>query len=64
MSSLRDDEIVASDRVVTIHPDNKEQSTRTRMRTGVMPTDDLLDPEKYLTRAELERLLQHLTDAA
>jgi len=34
------------------------------MRTGVMPTGDLLDPEKHLTRVELERLLQHLTDAA
>ena len=64
MSSLHDDEIVAADSVVTIDPNNKLKATRTRMRTGVKPTGDLLDPEKYLTRVELEQLLQHLTDAA
>ncbi len=64
MSSLHDDEIVAADSVTTIDPDSKIRSTRTRMRTGVSPTEVLLDPEKHLTRSELERLLHSLTDAA
>lgn len=64
MSFLRDDEIVAADSVTTIDPGSRQVSTRTRMRTGVVPTGDLLDPERHLTRSELERLLQHLPDAA
>lgn len=64
MSSLNDDEIVAADSVVSVDPVSKVRSTRTRMRTGVQPTGDLLDPETHLSRSELERLLQRLNDAA
>jgi predicted ATPase len=64
MAALRDGEIVAADSVTTINPTTRVHSTRTRMRTGVQPTSDLIDPEKYLSRYEIERLLQKQTDAA
>lgn len=64
MNALRDHEIVAADSVVTIDAATREKSTRTRMRSGVNPSGDLLDPEHYLTRVEVERLLQNNTDAA
>ena len=64
MASLHDDEIVAADSVVSVDPESKLRSTRTRMRTGVQPSGDLFDPETRLSRPELERLLQRLTDAA
>jgi predicted ATPase len=64
MASLRDHEIVAADSVVSIDPDSKIRSTRTRMRTGIQSIGDMFDPETDLSRAEVERLLQKLTDAA
>ena len=64
MAALRDDEIVAADNVATIDPISKTRSTKTRMRTGIKDSSDLLDPETNLTRFEVERLLQHATDAA
>jgi predicted ATPase len=64
MGVLRDDEIVAADIVVTVDPATGQRSTRTRMRSGVGPRGDLFDPEVSLSRFELDRLLQHLTDAA
>jgi hypothetical protein len=34
------------------------------MRTGIQSTGDMFDPETHLSRTEVERLLQHLTNAA
>lgn len=64
MRALHDDEIVAADSVSLINPDTRTKANRTRMRSGVEPTPDLFDPEHYLTRAEVERLLQNVMDAA
>lgn len=64
MAALRDAEIVVADSVATIDPATKVRSTKTRMRTGIAPTRDLLDPETNLTRFEAEQLLQHSTDSA
>jgi predicted ATPase len=64
MGSLQDSEIVAADSVTMIDPKTKERSVRTRMRTGLQPAGDLFDPERHLVRSEVERLLQHPTDAA
>jgi predicted ATPase len=64
MSNLTDDEIVAADLVTFIHHPSKVRSKRTRMRSGVAPTSDLYNPEKYLTRAEIASLLQRASDAA
>ncbi|MEH6702285.1 AAA family ATPase [Parasphingorhabdus sp.] len=64
MGSLRDKEIVAADVVIEIDPLTKKRDNRTRMRTGFADTNDLFDPDKYLTRYELEKLLQDKIDAA
>lgn len=64
MKALRDEEIVVADSVVSIDRSSSGRSIRTRMRTGVVAQGDLLDPEHNLSRAEIERLLQRLTDAA
>jgi predicted ATPase len=64
MEALLDCEIVAADSVVTIDPATETRSTRTRMRTGISPGGDLFDPETHLSRFEVEKLLQHPTDAA
>jgi predicted ATPase len=64
MAALRDREIVAADSVVSVDPSTRLRSTRTRMRTGIQSTGDLLDPETHLSRYEVERLLQIPTDAA
>lgn len=64
MKELRDEEIVVADSVVSFDKSSKGRSIRTRMRTGVVAQGDLLDPEHNLSRAEIERLLQRLTDAA
>ncbi len=64
MASLRDHEIVAADSVVSVDPGSRVRSTRTRMRTGIQSTGDMFDPETHLSRSEVERLLQKLTDAA
>lgn len=64
MRALHDDEIVAADSVSVIDPATRTKANRTRMRSGVNPTPDLFDPEHYLTRSEVERLLQNVTDAA
>jgi len=58
MEALRDEEIVAADVVTIIDPVSKGLSSRTRMRTGVKPTGDLVEPERYLVRAEIDRLLR------
>lgn len=63
MASLEDKEIVAADSVVNVDPDSKIRSTRTRMRTGMEASTDLFD-EAHLSRVEVERLLQKITDAA
>lgn len=64
MNALLDTEIVAADTVTTIDPKTKRRSVRTRMRRGLTGSQDLYNPETTLTRAEVERLLQHSTDAA
>ena len=64
MAALRNREIVAADSVVSIDPAGPIRSTRTRMRTGIQSSDDRFDPETHLSRSEVERLLQKLTDAA
>jgi predicted ATPase len=64
MGALEDREIVAADSVVSVDPSSRVRSTRTRMRTGIQVTGDLFDPETQLSRFEVERLLQKLTDAA
>jgi predicted ATPase len=64
MAALHDREIVAADSVVSIDPITRVRSTKTRMRTGVQATGDMLDPETHLSRYEVERLLQIPTDAA
>ena len=64
MNALLDSEIVAADTVVTIDVGSKQRSVRTRMRTGIRQMGDAIDPERTLTRFEVERLLQHTTDAA
>lgn len=64
MAALRDKEIVAADSIATIDPATRLRSTKSRMRAGVDSVGDLFDAEKHLSRFELERLLQHTTDAA
>jgi predicted ATPase len=64
MAALRDDEIVAADTVVTLDPKTGTRSSKTRMRTGVSASSDLFNPEKHLSRFEVEKLLQHPADAA
>lgn len=64
MEALRDEEIVAADTTVTVDPANGTRATKTRMRTGVTPNGDLFDPEKHLSRFEVEKLLQRHADAA
>jgi predicted ATPase len=64
MTCLDDDEIVAADTVLTVTKGSKARTVRTRMRTGVKPVGDLLDPEHHLVRSEIEALLQRSVDAA
>ena len=64
MAALRDQEIVAADSVTYVDPSTKLKAVRTRMRSGIQPTQDFFDPERSLTRSEIERLLQHTFDAA
>ncbi len=64
MAALHDEEIVVADSVVSLDAESHSRSIRTRMRTGVAPQPDLLNPEHNLTRSEIERLLQKSTDAA
>lgn len=64
MSVLKDFEIVAADSVAVVDPESKVRSVRTRMRTGVVSTADMFDPETNLTRYEIEKLLHQEFDAA
>jgi predicted ATPase len=64
MAELHNHEIVAADSVISVDPANRVRSARTRMRTGIQSSDDMFDPETHLSRSEVERLLQKLTDAA
>lgn len=63
MKSLEDTEIVAADSVSVIDPKSRTKTVKTRMRTGVHP-DLNLNPETDLTRSEIERLLQRLSEEA
>jgi predicted ATPase len=64
MEVLHDDEIVAADIVVSIDPTSQVRSSKTRMRSGIQSKTDLFDSETRLSRNEVERLLQKMTDAA
>ena len=64
MAALLPKEIVAADSVVTMDPGTRMRATRTRMRTGIKPIRDLIEPEKYLSLPELNNILQNSTDAA
>lgn len=64
MAALRDTEIVLADSVTVIDAGNHTRSVKTRMRTGIVNSGDLLDPETKLTRFEADQLLQHKFDAA
>lgn len=63
MEALIDTEIVAADMVSIVDPPAKTKASRTRMRTGVVPEGDLFEPERHLTRAEIDRLLRHSGEA-
>lgn len=63
MEALADTEIVAADVVTTVDPTSEARFSRTRMRTGVKPTGDLVEPEHYLVRAEIDRLLRRAGEA-
>ena len=63
MEALKDTEIVAADVVTTIGPKKETRSSHTRMRAGVSASADLIEPERYLVRAEIDRLLRRVGDA-
>ena len=63
MLALRDTEIVAAD-VVSVATKNGVVTKKTRMRGSPSPMGDLIDPEKSLTRYEIEILLNRKFDAA
>lgn len=62
MAALTDTEIVAADVVTSVDPITGNRTSRTRMRTGVKPMADLVEPERHLVRAEVDRLLQRSGD--
>jgi predicted ATPase len=64
MQALKDEEIIAADTVTILDPVRKRKSSKTRMRTGVTQTGDLVDPDKALTRFEIDALLKKTTEAA
>ena len=64
LSCLNDFEVVVADSVATRTNDQSIVTRKTRMRAGVKPMSDLLEPENHLTRYEVERLLKHKTDFA
>ena len=59
MSALDDHEVVASDIMSTLMPDTRSRTSRTRMRRGVSA-----DPERGLTRSEVEDLLRRHVETA
>lgn len=63
MAALDDTEIVAADVVTAIDPATKLRNSRTRMRSGIKPSSDMFDPDRYLVRAEVDRLLQRPGDS-
>ena len=63
MAALQDTEIVAADIVTSVDPTAATRTSHTRMRSGVMWTSDLIEPDRYLVRAEVDRLLQRAGDA-
>ncbi len=64
MESLNDAEIVAADNVIVVEPLRNRKSIKTRMRTGVKRIGDIIDPEKHLTKFEIEKLLHQNHGAA
>ena len=64
MRSLKDNEIIAADTITMLDPAHHQKSSKTRMRTGVKEVGDLIDPERVLTRFEIDALLKKITEAA
>ncbi len=64
MKALHDDEIVVADTIVSIDPAGPTRSVRSRMRTGVKSMGDLFDPNRHLTRFQVDQTLQRLGDGA
>ncbi len=62
MKALLDSEIVAAD--VVSFTTSKGVYKKTRMRGSPSATGDMIDPERYLTRYEIEKLLSKKFDAA
>ncbi|SDX42255.1 AAA family ATPase [Paracoccus sanguinis] len=62
MSALDDAEIIAADVVTMVSQGNKEKFTR--MRAGAQAQVELIEPQKHLTRFEIERLLRARGDSA
>lgn len=63
MKSLRDNEIVAADTVVSAAPGHPARVSRTRMRGQVTASADLIEPGRFLVRAEIDRLLSGAGEA-
>lgn len=63
MKSLEDDEIIVADTVKKVSIARMSRSVRTRMRTGVRNMLNI-DPERDLTRQEVENTLRRPSDAA
>ena len=59
MSALEDHEVVAADVISTLTPETQSRTSRTRMRSGVFS-----DPEKGLTRSEVEEILRRHVETA
>jgi predicted ATPase len=64
MQSLQDEEIIVADIISEIDPKTKQKISKTRMRKGVKDSGDLIDPEKVLTRFEIDSLLRKTAGAA
>ena len=64
MASLDDKELVAADALITVNPVTRTSSSKTRMRSGINSTGDLIDSDAYISRFEMDRLLQRPGDAA
>jgi len=58
MKHLKDEEIIAADLVTFIDPNKKVKRRKTRMRSGIKANDDIIEPGRYLTRFEIDRILQ------
>ncbi len=63
LDALADAEIIAADLQTVLVPGGPAE-LRTRMRTGVAPSRDLLDPDRFLTRHEIDTVLRQRAHGA